>query len=116
MPVGAVPRHPDPQHGGGGRRMSLTPQDAVERALELSTADECIAIAGVSHSANVRWANNTLTTNGVTHGADLTVISIVRDGDTVRTASLSRSGVDADEIADLVEASGRAAADSAPAA
>jgi predicted Zn-dependent protease len=94
----------------------LTPQDAVERALSLCSADECIAIAGVSHSANVRWANNTLTTNGVVHSADLTVISIVRDGDTVRTASLSRTGVSADEIADLVAASAAAAAESPPAA
>ncbi|HET7311375.1 MAG TPA: metallopeptidase TldD-related protein [Mycobacteriales bacterium] len=94
----------------------LTPQDAVERALSLSTADECIAIAGVSHSANVRWANNTLTTNGVVHSADLTVISIVRDGDTVRTASLSRTGVSEAEIADLVAASAAAAAESPAAA
>src|SRR3954463_13634276 len=92
--------------------MSLTPQEAVERALALSTADECIAIAGVSHSANVRWANNTLTTNGVVHSADLTVISIVHEGDTVRTASLSRTGVGDDEIADLVAASARAAKES----
>jgi predicted Zn-dependent protease len=94
----------------------LTPQDAVERALSLCNADDCIAIASVSHAANVRWANNTLTTNGVVHSADLTVISIVRDGDTVRAASLSRSGVNADEIADLVAASSAAAAESPPAA
>ena len=93
----------------------LTPQEAVERALSMCTADDCIAIAGVSHSANVRWANNTLTTNGVVHSADLTVISIVRDGDTVRTASLSRTGVSADEIGDLVAASAAAAAESPPA-
>ncbi|HET6817966.1 MAG TPA: metallopeptidase TldD-related protein [Mycobacteriales bacterium] len=94
----------------------LTPQDAVERALALSTTDDCIAIAGVSHSANVRWANNTLTTNGVVHSADLTIISIVRDGDAVRTASLSRTGVTEDEIANLVAASAAAAAESPPAA
>jgi predicted Zn-dependent protease len=94
----------------------LTPQDAVERALSLCKADECIAIAGVGHAANVRWANNTLTTNGVLHSADLTVISIVRDGDTVRAASLSRTGVSADEIGDLVAASAAAAAESPPAA
>ena len=94
----------------------LTPQDAVERALSLCSSDECIAIAGVSHSANARWANNTLTTNGVVHSADLTVISIVRDGDTVRTASLSRTGVTEAEIADLVAASAAAAMESPPAA
>jgi predicted Zn-dependent protease len=96
--------------------MSLSPQDAVERALELSTADDCIAIARIGHSANVRWANNTLTTNGVLHSADLTVISIVRDGDSFRTASLSRSGVGDDEIADLVAASVGAAKESPTAA
>ncbi|HEU5034924.1 MAG TPA: metallopeptidase TldD-related protein [Mycobacteriales bacterium] len=93
---------------------ALTPQHAVERALAASGADACVALATVTHTANVRWANNTLTTNGVTHSTDLTVVSIV-GGREPRAASLSRSGVSAADIDDLVAASQRAAADSPPA-
>jgi predicted Zn-dependent protease len=92
----------------------MRPQEAVERALAASTADDCIVIASETHSANVRWANNTLTTNGVTRSTDLTVVSIV-GGTAPRSASLSRSGVDEADLADLVAASNRAAADSPPA-
>jgi predicted Zn-dependent protease len=93
---------------------ALTPQETVERALSLSQADDCVVIAGVSHTANIRWANNTLTTNGVARSEDVTVVSIVRDGSGTRTASLSRTGVDADDLADLVAASHAAAKDSPP--
>ena len=89
----------------------MTPQEAVERALAASTADDCIVIASVTHSANVRWANNTLTTNGVTRSTDLTVVSIV-GGHEPRAASLSRSGVTDAEVLDLVAASTAAATDS----
>jgi predicted Zn-dependent protease len=92
----------------------MTPQEAVERALAASTADDCVVLATVTHAANVRWANNTLTTNGVTRSTDVTVVSVVRGSDT-RAASLSRTGVDATELADLVDAS-RAAAAGGPAA
>lgn len=54
-----------------------TVQKKLKKILELSTADYCIAIAGESSSANLRWANNTSTTNGLVNGASLTVISIV---------------------------------------
>jgi predicted Zn-dependent protease len=86
----------------------------VERALAASTADDCIVIVSETHSANVRWANNTLTTNGVTRSTDVTVVSIV-GGTSPRAASLSRSGVDEADITDLVAASTRAAGDSPPA-
>jgi predicted Zn-dependent protease len=94
--------------------MSLRPQEAVERALAASSADGCVVIASVTHTANVRWANNTLTTNGVTRENDLTVVSIVGSGE-ARAASLSRTGVGSDDIESLVEASRRAAAESPPA-
>ncbi len=46
---------------------AATPQDLVEHALKTSTSDECVVIVHDSTSANLRWANNTLTTNGVMH-------------------------------------------------
>ncbi|WP_372347960.1 hypothetical protein [Streptomyces sp. KL116D] len=42
------------------------PYEIVERALELSRADGCVVIADETSTANLRWAGNALTTNGVT--------------------------------------------------
>ena len=91
----------------------LLPHDAVDRALAASSADDCVVIASVTHSANLRWANNTLTTNGVIRSSDVTVVSIV--GSDRRAASLSRTGVDASALTDLVDASRAHAVDSPPA-
>lgn len=52
-------------------------QEAVERVLRLSRADGCVVLGVESSSANVRWANNTSTTNGVTRDAQLFVVSII---------------------------------------
>ena len=81
----------------------LTPQESVERALAAASED-CVVIASTTHTANLRWANNTLTTNGVTRSTELTVITIV-GGAEARAASVSRNGVTADEIGELVELS-----------
>ena len=43
-------------------------------------SDDCVVIVRDATSANLRWANNTLTTNGVMHGVSVTVISFVRTG------------------------------------
>ena len=78
-----VPRHPDPQHHRGGRPVSppahcsVTPQSLVEHALATSVADDTVVIVRDATSANLRWANNTLTTNGVMHGIQVTVIAFV---------------------------------------
>ena len=51
------------------------PQELVERALGLSRADSCVVIGEAVSDANLRWANNTLTTNGLTRRNQLTVIA-----------------------------------------
>ena len=83
---------------------ALHPAEAVEKALAESTADACVVLASVTNTANVRWANNTLTTNGVTTLNDVTVISIV-GGREPRAASVSRTGVDEAALTELVETS-----------
>jgi predicted Zn-dependent protease len=88
----------------------VQPQQLVERAIEASPADECIVLVNAQHSVNMRWANNTLTTNGTTRSHEVTVVSIVNGPDGARAASMSRSGVDADDIGDLVRDSAAAAA------
>src|SRR5690606_22219857 len=78
LPVGAVQERPDPQHRSGGRK--VTPQEMVERALELSTADGCVVLADERSTANLRFAGNTLTTNGVARSSRLPVISVAGQG------------------------------------
>ncbi|TYB41636.1 metallopeptidase TldD-related protein [Actinomadura chibensis] len=93
----------------------MRPQDAVERALALSRADECVVIADEASTANLRWAGNTLTTNGVTRSNRLTVIALKHTGGGVAAGVVSRSAVGADGIEDLVRAAEADAAGNEPA-
>src|SRR5690606_41995279 len=85
----------------------MRPQEAVERALELSRADDCIVIADESSTANLRWAGNTLTTNGVTRSNRLTVVALRETGDGVAAGVVSRAAVGADDVEEIGRASCR---------
>ncbi len=86
-----------------------TVQDLVERGLAASTADDCIVIVRDHTSANLRWANNTLTTNGVMTGRDVTAISFVRTADGVASGSVSGSATTVEQVTALVAAADAAA-------
>ncbi len=96
-----------------------SPQETVERALEIAAGiagvDGCVVLADESSSANVRWANNTLTTNGVTRGRRLTVIASVKGADGVAAGVVSRSSVRTADLDDLVRAAVAAAGENTPA-
>jgi predicted Zn-dependent protease len=92
-----------------------SPQEAVERALAAARCDDCVVIADESSSANLRWAGNSLTTNGVSRSRQLTVIAITRSGDEARAGVVSRAGVRADQIAGIVAEAEAAAAEASPA-
>jgi len=92
-----------------------SPQAAIERALAAARCDDCIVIADESSAANLRWAGNSLTTNGVSRSRQLTVIAISRAGDKASVGVVSRAGVRDDQIADIVAEAEQAAADAAPA-
>jgi predicted Zn-dependent protease len=102
-----------PVTSGPGRNAAA--QETVERALGASRSDDCVVIADEISTANLRWAGNTLTTNGVSSSRQLTVIAIDRRADGVRVGMVSRAGVREDQIEDVVRAAERAAADSTPA-
>ncbi|MEV8564003.1 metallopeptidase TldD-related protein [Streptomyces sp. NPDC051322] len=85
------------------------PHEIVERALALSTADGCVVIADEESSANLRWAGNALTTNGVTRGRTLTVIATVDGKEGTASGVVSRSAVTADDLEPLVRAAEAAA-------
>ncbi|MEE1801843.1 metallopeptidase TldD-related protein [Streptomyces sp. JV176] len=91
------------------------PHEIVERALELSTADGCVVIADEQSSANLRWAGNALTTNGVTRGRTLTVIATVDGAQGTASGVVSRSAVTADDLEPLVRAAEAAARGAGPA-
>ncbi|NVI89636.1 TldD/PmbA family protein, partial [Actinomadura sp. BRA 177] len=78
----------------------MRPQEAVERALALSRTDDCIVIADEASTANLRWAGNTLTTNGVTRSSRLTVIALRDTAGGVAAGVVSRSAVGAGGIED----------------
>jgi predicted Zn-dependent protease len=91
---------------------TATLQQLVDRAVSSSTADDCIAIARHHTHANLRWANNTLTTNGEMRGIDVTVISFVRRTGGPAAASVSGSASTVEQITGLVaeaDAAARAA-------
>ena len=95
--------------------MTPTPQDLVEHALATSTADDCIAIVREATSANLRWANNTLTTNGVMTGVSVTVVSFAATAGGVATGSVSGSAASLDQVTTLVQGADAAARAGSPA-
>ncbi|MGH3329018.1 MAG: metallopeptidase TldD-related protein [Streptomycetales bacterium] len=93
----------------------MTPQETVERALALSKADGCVVIAEETSTANLRWASNTLTTNGVARKRALTVVATVDGAAGTAAGVVSRTGVTADDLEALVRAAEQAARDNSPA-
>ena len=79
--------------------------ETVERALAASNASDCVVLVEEVAAANLRWANNTLTTNGFTVQLRCTVISIV-DG---AAATVGREGVTPESVGDLVALADQAA-------
>jgi predicted Zn-dependent protease len=93
-----------------------SPQDTVERALNAARSDDCIVIAEETSTANLRWAGNTLTTNGVSRSRQLTVIAIDRRaGQGASAGVVSRAGVRPDQIEGVVREAEQAAAEGSPA-
>ncbi|MFJ1810717.1 MULTISPECIES: metallopeptidase TldD-related protein [unclassified Streptomyces] len=98
-----------------GTKKAQQPHEIVERALELSRADGCVVIADEQSTANLRWAGNALTTNGVTRGRTLTVIATVDGKEGTASGVVSRAAVTADELESLVRAAEAAARGAGPA-
>ncbi|MFB0619007.1 metallopeptidase TldD-related protein [Streptomyces sp. AGS-58] len=91
------------------------PHEIVEQALALSRADGCVVIADEHSTANLRWAGNALTTNGVTRGRTLTVIATVNGREGTASGVVSRSAVTPEELEPLVRAAEAAARGAGPA-
>src|ERR1700755_3279676 len=104
-----------PGEGSSGARgadpRADTPQDTVEQALAAARpGGETVVIADQSSTANLRWAGNTLTTNGVAAPRSLPVIAVDRRPDgTAGVGTVSRSGVLPGQVEDLVREAEKAA-------
>jgi predicted Zn-dependent protease len=83
---------------------------ALEAAAKLGGAADTIVLVSDRSTASLRWANNSMTTNGASTARQTTVISIVRHGDTARVGSLTTAEVEPSAIEELVAASQAAAA------
>lgn len=81
-------------------------QNAMERALRLSRADGCIVVGHRDATANLRWAHNTVTTNGAAEKVTLSIASIVGR----RVASVSRTYVSPNQLEEMVRESEAACA------
>ena len=79
--------------------------DLVELVLGQSRADGCVVLVSDTSEATLRWANSTMTTNGVSTSREWAVISIT--GTSVGV--VSSSGVDAADVEATVRASEDAA-------
>ncbi|BAH33845.1 metallopeptidase TldD-related protein [Rhodococcus erythropolis] len=93
----------------------IDPQQVVDRALAARTVDESLVIVTDASEASLRWANNSMTTNGVSLSRTWTVISIVREDDIAKVGTVSSSSVDPEQISALVQASEQAARTATPA-
>ncbi|MGA6204449.1 metallopeptidase TldD-related protein [Nocardia testacea] len=88
----------------------------VERALGASRADETIVIVSDEYEASLRWAGNSMTTNGASVSRRWSVISVFRDGPrSARVGSVASTSVDPADIEVVVRAGEEAARSAEPA-
>ena len=85
----------------------------LDEAAKLGRADETIVLVTDRVGATLRWAGNSMTTNGVSVNRSTTVISIVRQGESAFAGTVVSAEVDPRVIPGLVAAS-QDAARSAP--
>ena len=88
---------------------------ALAAAAKSGRAAETIVIVTDRSDASLRWAGNSMTTNGVATSRSIAVISVVRHGDSAHVGSVRSSAAGPEEIAALVAAA-EDAAHAAPAA
>ena len=91
----------------------MTAQQIVEAALAASTVDGQVVYVVDSSEANLRWASNSLTTNGAMRSRQVVVISFVDGGAGMAAGTVARTGTP--DVAELVAASEQAARDAGPA-
>lgn len=87
--------------------------EVVERALEASTQSGAVAIVTDGTEAEIRFANNMTTTNGVRRDRSVVVVSFLEKGDGTAVGVASASG--SVDVTELVRRAERDAAGASPA-
>jgi len=91
----------------------ITPQHAVNLVLKEAAkhggASETMVLVNDKVEATLRWAGNSMTTNGVSVNRSITVISVVHQGDSAHIGTVVSAEVDPRVIPGLVAASQEAA-------
>ena len=93
----------------------ISAQDIAELAIDAAGATELAVVVSESSSVNLRWAVNTLTTNGLTREQSVDVVAFVGAGAQRATATASGQVTSATDVTALVEQARAAAQRSAPA-
>ncbi len=81
----------------------------LAEAAKAGRADETMVLVTDRTEATLRWAGNSMTTNGVSVSRSLAVISVVRQGDSAYIGTVVSAEVDPSVIPGLVAASQEAA-------
>ena len=91
----------------------ISPQQVVAlvlaEAAKAGRADETIVLVTDKLEANLRWAGNSMTTNGLSQSRSVTVISIVRRGESAFLGTMVTSEADPAVLPALVAAAQEAA-------
>jgi predicted Zn-dependent protease len=86
--------------------------DVVEAALAKSGADDCVVLVEETSNVDVRFAVNTVTTDGHRRSRSVSVVSFVASGGGVAAGAVTRAG--AVDVAELVAESERLARSAPP--
>jgi len=87
----------------------MKPQEIAERALALTACDGGVVVVHQQSQANLRWAGNTLTTNGVMRGSRVTMVSVDERSSGAAAGVVTRNVTELDELESLVQAADTAA-------
>ena len=87
----------------------ISAQELIERITSGAPFSDCIVIVTDSTQANLRWANSTLTTNGVIANRSVTVIAFVEMDGGMAAGSVTRTDVELHEIEAVIKEAGAAA-------
>lgn len=93
----------------------ISAQNLIDKVTSKANCDDCIVIVRDKTQANLRWANSTLTTNGVIQERSVTVLAFVSTGGTMAAGGVTRTNVDEADIDSLIAEAISAAQASGPA-
>ncbi len=81
----------------------ISAQELIERITQAAHFDDCVVIINDKSQANLRWANSTLTTNGVIKERSVTVIAFLALAGGMAAGAVSRSDVSIADIDAIVQ-------------